>query len=99
MRAGAARVLPVVLIVPSWSAAWYLAANVRTDCPSATLTAVLEGNAGCSAPIAYSLTHPTPWWGFNHAFGPLLLIALAAIPLITATYIEIQLHRRARAGG
>ena len=97
MRGGAVRFIPVALIVPTWSAAWYLAANVRTDCPSATLAAVIAGNAGCSAPIADSITHPTPWWGFNHVFGPLLLISLAAVPLIAASYIEIRLYRRPRA--
>lgn len=94
MRCGArAVVVPPLLIIPAWLAAVYLATNVRTNCPSATLTAVLAGNAGCSAPLAYTLTHPTPWWGFNHVFGPLLLIALAVVPVIVAGYLAVRTAR------
>ena len=88
--------IPLLLIGPGLLAALYLASNVRTDCPAATLVAVLTGKAGCGAPIAYTLTHPSPWWGFNHVFGPLLLIALVAVPSAFAVLLEIRLHRPRR---
>ena len=88
--------VPPVIVIPCWLAAAYIATNVRTDCASATGWAVLTGQSTCSAPLAYTLAHPTPWWGFNHVFGPLLLIALVVVPVIATVYIEVRLLRSDR---
>lgn len=90
------RVFAIVLVLLGWLLAAYIATNVRTDCPSATAWAVLHGEARCTAPIAYTITHPTPWWGFNHVFGPLLLIGLVIVPALIAAYFEFRLLRSTR---
>lgn len=85
------------LVLPGgWFAAWFIATGVRTDCRSATGAPIVTGEPGCPAPLAYQITHPAPWWGFNHVFGPLVLIALFALPLLAAVYLELQLMRSRR---
>ncbi len=73
--------------------AWFIATGVRTDCRTVSGVPIAAGEPGCPAPLAYQLTHPTPWWGFNHVFGPLVLIALVAIPIVTAIYLELRVRR------
>ena len=56
----------------------------------------MTGEPGCPAPLAYQITHPTPWWGFNHVFGPLLLMLLIALPVLATVYLEIRFARSRR---
>lgn len=74
---------------------WWIANGVRTNCESATGQPSQAGAPGCPAPLAYQITHPTPWWGFNHVFGPVLLLMLIGVPLMVGIYLEIRLARGA----
>jgi len=73
-------------------AAVFIATDIRTDCRSATGEPVAAGASGCAAPLGYQITHPTPWWGFNHVFGPILVMLLVALPILAAVYLEIRLR-------
>jgi hypothetical protein len=81
----------VLLIIP-----WFIATGVRSNCNSAAGAPLAAGAPGCPASIAYQVTHPTPWWGFNHVFGPIVLMVLIALPILVAIYLELKLLRRAR---
>ena len=78
--------MPLVLLVLPWS----IASGVRNGCNAA------EGQPSCQAPLAYEVTHPTPWWAFNHVFGPILLILLIALPVLATVYLEIRFARSTR---
>ena len=74
--------------------AWFIATGVRTSCRSADGAPIATGDPGCAAPLAYQITHPTASWGFNHVFGPVILMTLVALPIIAAIYLEVRLWRR-----
>lgn len=69
---------------------------MRTNCRAADGSPIATGGPGCSAPLAYQLTHPTPWWDFNHVFGPLVLMVLIVLPLLTVAFVEYRLFRARR---
>jgi hypothetical protein len=71
--------------------AWFIGTGVRTACQSATGAPIAAGEPSCPAPLAYQITHPTPWWEFNHVFGPIMLMLLIALPIAVAIYLEIRL--------
>ena len=73
--------------------AWVLGTGVRTDCHSPTGAPIGAGEPGCPTPLGYQVTHPTPWWGFNHVFGPLLLMLLIALPIVATVYLATRLKR------
>jgi hypothetical protein len=86
-----AGLIPLALLVIPW----YIATGVRSNCHSAGGAPLAAGEPGCPGSIAYQVTHPTPWWGFNHVFGPILLLVLIAVPILVAIYFELKLVRRA----
>lgn len=87
-------IVPALVLPLGFAPAYLIATGVRTDCRAADGTPVAAGGPGCPAPLAYQLTHPTPWWGFNHVFGPVVLIVLVAVPIIVVAIFELRLLRR-----
>lgn len=86
--------LMALLVLPiGFVPAYLIATGVRTNCHAADGTPVDPGGPGCPAPMAYQLTHPTPWWGFNHVFGPLVLLVLVAVPVLVVAILELRLLR------
>lgn len=81
---GRDKVIGTLLLPCGVYAAWFIATGVGSRCES--------GTPGCPASLAYQVTHPTPWWGFNHNFGPILLILLVAVPILSAVYLEARLR-------
>lgn len=97
MRRWVLAILVPVLVLPlGFAPAYLIATGVRTDCHAADGTPVEAGGPACPAPLAYQLTHPTPWWGFNHVFGPMVLIDQVAAPIIVVAILELRLLRAKR---
>ncbi|HVH62080.1 MAG TPA: hypothetical protein VNA65_00620 [Candidatus Dormibacteraeota bacterium] len=87
-------VAPLVTLPLGWVPAYLIATGVRTDCHDANGAPIAAGDPGCPAPLAYQITHPTASWGFNHVFGPLLLVALVVVPVVVVAITELKLLRR-----
>lgn len=88
--------LALVALPGGLAFALWLAEGVRTSCQDASGRPVAAGEPGCPAPMAYLLTHPTPWWDFNHVFGPLVLLTAVTVSLVAAAYLFTRVYSGGR---